>query len=221
LRLDYAGGWGKYRRDDHWKMFANTCTRYDGPPLSWLVTACKARDGSFWAVQAWQQALPNYGLTPTRAQSAWMLYLSHWTGPLPELQISTNWAYRQYDHLYGSLSYNHTAVFGFASTPAGVPLDSFGRNIYVDTLNSNYGTGWRRENSFLTHTGTGSFCYGFYPHGDRPVGRGERYRATVIGPGVTPLAYWEGPAPGPYSRDADLDANNQIRQLSDALCMPN
>ena len=39
--------------------------------------------------------------------------------------------------------------------------------------------------------------------------------------GVTPLAYWEGPAPGPYSRDADLDANNQIRQLSDALCKPN
>ena len=25
-------------------------------------------------------------------------------------------------------------------------------------------------------------------------GRGERYRATVVGPGVTPDAYWEGPA---------------------------
>ena len=32
-------------------------------------------------------------------------------------------------------------VFGFRSTPAGVPLDTFGRNIYVDTFDSAYGAG--------------------------------------------------------------------------------
>ena len=31
---------------------------------------------------------------------------------------------------------------------------------------SAYGSGWRRENSFLSHHGTGAFCYGFYPHGN-------------------------------------------------------
>jgi hypothetical protein len=221
FKLDYAAGWGRYRDASYWKTFANRCARYDGPRLPWFVSACRAPDGSYWALQTWQQALPNYGLTPTPAQSVWMLYLSHWTGALPELRISTNWAYRQYDHLFGTLTYNQTGVFGFASTPAGVPLDSFGRNVYVDTFNSSYGPGWRRENSFLTHTGTGAFCYGFYPHGNRPVGSGERYRATVIGPGVTPLVYWEGAAPGVYSRDADANANDQIRQLADGRCKPN
>src|SRR6266540_806650 len=144
FRLDYAGGWGKYRRD-YWRTFANACARYDGPRLAWFVTGCRAADGSLWAVQAWQQALPNYGLTPTPAQSVWMLYLSHWTGPLPELQISTNWAYGRFDHLYGTFTYGGSGVFGFASTPLGVPLDAFGRNVYVDTLDSAYGNGWRRE----------------------------------------------------------------------------
>ena len=55
----------------------------------------------------------------------------------------------------------------------GVPLDDYGRNVYVDTLDSAYGKGWRRENSFLTHEPTGGFCYGFYPHGSRPPGRGK------------------------------------------------
>ena len=28
-----------------------TCGRYDGPPLAWLVVACEAADGSYWALQ--------------------------------------------------------------------------------------------------------------------------------------------------------------------------
>ena len=44
------------------------------------------------------------------------------------------------------------------------------------------------------HKGTGKFCYGFYSHGARPVGAGERYRATIIGPGVLPDIYWEADA---------------------------
>jgi hypothetical protein len=220
FRLDYGGGWGKYRRG-YWKTFSNRCSAYDGPKLQWAVATCKAPDGSYWALQAWQKMLPNFGLAPTPAQAVWMLHLSHWTGELPQLQIETNWAYRRFDHLYGTLAYRGTGVFGFHSTSRGVPLDSFGRNVYVDTLNSVYGRGWRRENSFLTHRGTGAFCYGFYPHGVRPVGRGERYRATVIGPGVTPDVYWEGAAPGVYSRDADATANDGIRALSDASCRPN
>ena len=54
------------------------------------------------------------------------------------------------------------------------------------------------------HKGTGMFCYGFYRHGSRPVGEGERYRATIIGPGVTPDVYWEADALGAYDKDFDL-----------------
>jgi hypothetical protein len=220
FRLDYSGGWGSLRRDV-WKTFRNSCTPVR-PPLRWLVTACRAPDGSLWAVQSWQRGLPNYGLPATRFRAAWELRLSHWTGPLPELTIRFGWTYRRYQQLYGRLTYLGLPVHGFRSTGGGEPLDSFGRNIYVDTWGSAYGVGWRRENSFLTHVRTGGFCYGFYPHGSRPSGRGARYRATVIGPGVTPDVYWEGIPPESYDPGFDLWANTDMSQLlaGDRICRP-
>jgi hypothetical protein len=221
FKLDYAGGWGKYHRT-YWKTFRGTCGAYDGPVLAWFVTACKAPDGSYWALQAWQRALPDYGVAPTPVQSVWELRLSHWTGDeLPVLNITVNWAYRQFDHIFGTYTYDGEPVYGFHSTSAGEPLDTFGRNVYVDTFDSAYGAGWHRDNSFLTHTGLGSFCYGFYPHGDHPAGKGAKYRATVEGPGVTPDVMWEGDAPGVYDRSADLLANDAIRALGDPQCKPN
>ena len=195
--------------------------RSDGPPLAWKVVACKAPDGSYWALQGWQRGLPNYGVAPSGSQGAWELRLSHWTGALPVLEISTDWSWHRFDHLYGRLTYGGTGVYGFRSTSSGAPLDTFGRNIYVDTFDSHYGGGWRRENSFLTHTGTGAFCYSFNPHGSHPAGNGVRYRATVEGPGVTPDVMWQGTSPGPYNRDADAAANEQITQLGDRQCHPN
>ena len=218
--LDYAGGWGKYHKL-YWKSFSGSCGAYDGPPLAWEVVACKAPDGSYWALQSWQRGLPNYGVAPSGSQGAWELRLSHWTGALPVLEISTDWSWHRFDHLYGRLTYGGTGVYGFRSTSSGAPLDTFGRNIYVDTFDSHYGDGWRRENSFLTHTGTGAFCYSFNPHGSHPAGNGVRYRATVEGPGVTPDVMWQGTSPGPYSRDADAAANEQITQLGDRQCHPN
>jgi len=220
LKLDYAGGWGKYHRD-YWKTFGSSCGAYDGPALAWKVTACKAPDGSYWALQAWQRMLPNYGVAPSGAQAAWELRLSHWTGALPVLTISTDWAWHQWDHLYGTFTYSGSPVFGFRATPGGNPLDSFGRNIYVDTYNSTYGKGWRRENSFLTHTNTGVFCYSFNPHGSHPAGKGTHYRATVEGPGVTPDVMWQGTAPAAYDKAADLAANQQINALGDRQCRAN
>lgn len=221
FRLDYSGGWGSARRPE-WKGFRNACKPYAGPPLAWLVTACTAPDGSHWAVQSWQRELPDYGATPTGREAAWELRLSHWTGPLPVLTIHLDWAYRRYDHLFGSFAYRGAPVYGFRASAAGVTLDPFGRNVYVDTFDSAYGSGWRRENSFLTHRGTGGFCYGFYPHGDRPAGKGARYRATVIGPGVTPDVTWESDAPGPYDAAADRRLAEVLRETlaGDALCHP-
>ena len=206
----------------YWRSsFGGGCGRYDGPALAWLVSACKAPDGSYWALQSWQRALPNYGLTPNATQSVWDLHLSHWTGALPVLTVSTDWAWHQWDHLYGTFAYNGSPVYGFASTPDGQPRDSFGRNLYVDTLDSAYGSGWKRENSFLTHTGTGVFCYSVNPHGSHPSGKGTTYRATIIGPGVTPDVMWQGAAPPAYDGAADATANETIAALNDAQCRPN
>ena len=222
FRLDYSGGWGTYKKEI-WKTFVNACAPYDGPELQWYVTGCRAPDGSYWAIQSWQRMLPNYGLVPNAKQSVWELRLSHWKGPLPELMIKLDWAYRRYDHLYGTYAYLGHPVFGFRVTSTGVPLDTYGRNLYLDTLNSAYGPGWKRENSFLAQNPRGNFCYGFFPHGNRPIGKGERYRATIIGPGVAPDAYWESASPGEYSRELDLVANAEQRELAGTskYCRPN
>jgi len=200
---------------------AFTCPKYTGPQLAWSVAACTAPDGSFWAVQSWQRLLPDYGVSATPTQSAWEVHLAHWTGPLPQLQVSTDWAWHQWDHIFGSFTYNGQGVYGFGSTSTGQPLDTWGRNLYVDTFDSQYGPGWMRENSFLTHTGTGVFCYSFNPHDAHPAGNGTKYRATILGPGVTPDMMWEGTPPGPYNSTADAAANAQITALRDNLCKPN
>src|SRR5262245_21108961 len=116
LKLDYAGGWGKYytadpavkklqskyqrlkrsgqpylntttvkqlstksdfARNYATKSFGGSCPKYSGPALAWFITACTAPDGSHWAVQSWQRALPNYGLSANATQAVWELRLSH------------------------------------------------------------------------------------------------------------------------------------------------
>jgi hypothetical protein len=220
FKVDYSGGW-KSMHKLLWKGFKNTC-RPVGAVVKWQVAACVASDGSYWALQSWQRALPNYGVAPTKAQAAFELRLSHWTGGLAVLNVNTGWAYRKYDQLFGQLTYADQPVFGFRSTPAGVPLDTYGRNLYVDTFNSAYGPGWVRENSFLAHNPAGTFCYGFYPHGARPAGTGPRYRITVIGPGVTPDVVWEGVSPGAYE-PARADGQVSLQRTlmgSDPTCRP-
>ena len=78
-----------------------------------------------------------------------------------------------------------------------------------------------RENSFLTHNPNGTFCYGLYPHGSRPSGKGEKYRATIIGPGVAPDVMWMGDAPGPFDPTVEAAANAKLTSLGDPSCKPN
>lgn len=200
-----------------------SCGRYDGAALHWLVAACKGPDGSFWALQSWPRNLPDYGLPPSRRAAAWDLRLSHWRGRLPVLMIGQDWAYGgRFDHLYGAVAYLGRPVHGFRTDRHGRPLDRYGVLVYLDTLDSAYGPGWRRENSFVVHRPKGIFCYGLFPHGNRPPGKGRAYRITVVGPGVLPDLFWEAPAPGPYQRVADAAANAvQRRAFADRLCRPN
>jgi hypothetical protein len=148
------------------------------------------------------------------------LRLSHWTGEPAHFDIGAGVAYRRFDRLFGRLVYDGSPVFGFHSTSTGVPLDTYGRNVYVDTLDSAYGGGWQRENSFLVHHGTGTFCYGFYPHGSHPVGAGTRYRLTVIGPGVTPdVSIETGPPAAMSSAEAaEAAVLEDAIAASDGLC---
>jgi len=219
FRWDYAGGWGKYRNGKYWRSFRNACGAYDGPALAMLVAACKAPNGSYWTVQAWQRRLPLLGFDPwLPAQSNWELHLSHFSGELPELDVYANWTYGgRWQGLFGRYSYLGQPIFGFGANAKGVPKDKYGRNLYIDTFNSAYGPGWKREAGILTHKGTGTFCHSFvpqkpfagYPTQDvRPAAAGERYRVTVGGPGVMPVMQVEvaGLTRADLSRDAEIDA---------------
>jgi hypothetical protein len=192
------------------------CRPYDGPPLAWLVKACKAPDGSYWALQAWKRLVPNFGGT----KGAVELHLSHWRGAIAQLEIHQNWGVGQKRHIFGRLTYHGKGVFGFSATPRGNPLDSYGRNVYVDTFNSGYGKGWHRENSFLTHhlgNTPGDFCYGFYDPG-HPNGAGTKYRATVEGPGVTPDVMWMEDDIGPFDATVQSQMQALERSWGDPKC---
>ena len=187
FRIDYSGGW---RSTGHalWKNFPNACGAYDGPALPAVVAACKASNGSYWTVQQWMVDQPNFGVAPWLArQRSFSLRVSHWTGETPQVELHADWIYSRHFHeVFGRVTYRGQPVYGFSHDSRGAPTDSYGRLLYLDTLNSSYGSGWRRENAFLSHEPTGVFCNGFYPHGGRGTGVGSRYRLRLIGPGVTP-----------------------------------
>jgi hypothetical protein len=229
FRLDYAGGWGKYRRS-YWKRFPNLCRRYDGPPLVHLVAACKASDGSYWALQSWQRLQPMRGFSPFRPEhSAYELHVSHWMGALAVLDISPNWTYGgAFQGLFGRLTYGDAPVYGF-KTPTARRADPYARHVYIDTYNSRYGAGWKRDTAIVTHVRNGAFCYSFvpqkpppgYPSDDpRGPGNGERHRVTVAGPGVTPIVQWEGPGLGVYDHRRDELFNRLFDRLlrDDRVC---
>jgi hypothetical protein len=205
FRKDYSGR--------YWTSFRNQCRPYDGPALAFRVAACTAPDGSYWALQAWRRTLPNFDGRPRSSLGAWELHLSHWSGAIARLEAWTDWVYGgRYHHLFGRFTYDGQPVYGFAVTRVGSPLDGYGRNIYVDTLDSRYGKGWRRENAFLAHRPTGIFCYGFYPFTSRGPGNGEQYRLSAVGPGVTPDVSITIPGLHDYDAGNPADVEYERRQ---------
>jgi hypothetical protein len=233
FRFDYAGGWGKYRKPGYWRSFRNACAPYDGPRLANFVAACKAPDGSYWALQSWQRRLPLLGFAPWKREQTWHeLHLSHWTGELPKLEVFVHWSYGgRWQGVFGRFTYLGAPVHGFASTGKGNPKERYGRNVYIDTLDSAYGPGWKRESGILTHRPTGTFCHSFVPQRPhpgypssalRPAAPGKRYRVTVMGPGVTPIVRWEGVGLTPADRAAASTVKTTFDQLmaGDPICAP-
>ena len=229
FKKDFTGGVASVKKAI-WRRFPNACRRYDGPTLAYFVAACKAPDGSYWALQTWQRRLPLLGFDPwLPIQDDYELHVSHWSGPLPVLEVYVNWTYGlQFQGVFGKLSYLGLPVFGFSSSREGNPRDRYSRNVYIDTFNSVYGPGWRRESGILTHQRTGTFCHSFvpqssfpgYPSQDRrPAAPGERYRVSVMGPGVTPVLSWEGAGLPPFNGTnvAHVASENQVNAAFDRV----
>jgi hypothetical protein len=230
--FDYTGGLKKDGRQT-WSTFRNRCAPYDGPTLVWLVSACTAPDGSYWALQRWQRLLPMRGIAPFKPeQAAWELHVSHWSGPLPVLEVSPNWTYGgRWQGLFGRLTYLGQPAYGFR-TPSSRRRDAYARFFYVDTFDSVFGAGWKHDAGKVAHSRNGAFCYSFVPqwtppgyptHELRPPGNGQRHRVTVMGPGVTPVIQWEGAALGAYDPRRDAAYNGLFDRIvgpDDRVCVP-
>jgi hypothetical protein len=229
FKLDYSGGW-KTHHTKYWETFPAKCDKYDGPDVPNVVAACKAPDGSWWVAQSFQQLLPDLGYLPwLPIQKADWLFISHFTGPVALIEAGMDWIYDgKWQQIFVRVTYRGKPVFGFGSTKYGVPTDAFGRIVYVDTHNSKYGAGWRRENASLTHNPTGLFCYGLSPHDPttggyrhppgqttpRGPGTGDKYRLSVNGPGVTPFV--EKLIPGLHDFDATNGEDIALQQKQSA-----
>lgn len=99
-------------------------------------------------------------------------------------------AKKHFPVLFGSLTYGGAGVYG-PGDRYGAPINAFGRNVYIDTLDSDYGDGWRRIMGVLTQPTNGTFCYEFSKKGGSAgktgISRSNTYRLTAIGPGLTPV----------------------------------
>jgi hypothetical protein len=217
---DYSGGL-KLEHRAMWVNFKDQCRPYTGPPLQYLVAACTAPDGSYWALQSWQRNLAHRGWDSwTPVQRAWELRVSHWTGAMANVELYADWAFHGGAHdIFGRMTYGGVPVHGFHTTANGEPTDSYGRSLYIDTFDSAYGPGWKRETSIVFRKPSGAFCYSFWPTHDvslpgnpaRPAGRGTKYRISVVGPGVTPDVTAEARDLGTYAP--------RVERRKDALFM--
>ena len=144
----------------------NACRPTTAPISTGSSTACKAPDGSYWALQSWQIALPDLGFMPWLVQAERAGGFSCRTGPArspsstPTPTGSTAATSRRSS---GSFTYHGQGVHGFGTTDFGARPTATAAYVYLDTYNSVYGTGWRRENAFVTHKPTGNLLLRLLP----------------------------------------------------------
>jgi hypothetical protein len=121
-------------------------------------------NGSYWALQAWHR-IPSEGVE---------LRFSRWKGAPTLLTLNTVCCKWRSENVVGQATFHGRAIYGYHATRTGVPLDKYGRNVYLDTFR---GGKWRRMMGILTHRPTGRFSLWI-----RPYWRGTAYRGTIIGP---------------------------------------
>ena len=146
------------------------------------------------------------------SQGAWELRLSHWTGELPVLEIETDWAWHQWDHLFGT--------FTLRERPGlRLPVDvgrRAARHLRPERLRRHVRLGLRhgleaREQLPDAHRAPARSVTRSTRTARHPAGKGTQYRATVEGPGVTPDVMWQGDPAGAYDKALDLETNARSR----------
>ena len=228
---DYSGGWRKYGRQV-WRTFPNRCQLYDGPLLPNFVAACKAPDGSYWALQRWQRYVPMRGVAPFRP--------GHGEARAPRLALERAAAgargFPELDlrrPLAGDLRATHLPGGPGARLPhaLGKPARAvcpLRLHRHAQLAPSGRAGSAQPGSSRMSQTGPSvtascrrSRRLGIPLRTSRQPGNGERHRVTVMGPGVTPVVRWEGAALGSYDRARDSGFNALFDRLvgaQDRVC---
>ena len=134
--------------------------------LPFAITVKQTPDGAFWALQAWRRL----------ARGPLELRFSRWRG-IPTLltlrAVCCKWGG---ENVRGEASFHGRPIFGWRSTPQGVPLDSLGRNVYLDSYRAGR---WTRMMGILTNRPTGFFSLWIRRHW-----QGSSYRGVISGPNL-------------------------------------
>ncbi|MGI9657792.1 MAG: hypothetical protein ACR2OD_02705, partial [Gaiellaceae bacterium] len=132
--------------------------------LPFSAAVRRTPDGRLWALQAWRRL----GSGPVE------LMFSRWRGAPTKLTLSAACCKWRSETIQGRASFHGKPVHGFSATRDGVPLDPFGRNVYLDTRR---GGKWQRMMGILAQRPQGKFRLWIRPHW-----RGTIYRGTIRGP---------------------------------------
>jgi hypothetical protein len=132
--------------------------------LPMLVALRKGPSGRFFALQSWRRLKGG----PVE------LRFSRWFGKPTKLPIHAVCCKWRSEMVKGRATFHGKPIYGYSNTPEGVPLDKYGRNVYIDFMKRGK---WRRTMGILTHRPTGRFSLWI-----RPYWRGSAYRARMIGP---------------------------------------
>ena len=147
------------------------------------------------------------------------LHLSHWSGDLPEFVVKVDWVYKQLRPPLRLAQVQGQGRLRLQGDEVRLPARHLGPERHGRHLQLTLRPRLEARERLPDAPWSGAFCYGFYPHGNRPVGKGREYRATVMGPGVTPILFWQGAAPGPFDPQLDEIAIEEQQQLfTNAKC---
>ena len=191
-------------------------TRAAARRFTWRCGAARCpTDRSGRCSRGWAQSCPTTAGCRRTATPTTSCGRRTGTAALPKFWLKADWIYGdRYDHLYGQLTYKGTPVYGGSSTGRGSPTDSYGRLVTIDTLEPPWKGGLQAGRRLvpvqqLPRTPPRAATSATASTSTSPESRiaacpgdGKRYRATVNGPGVTPVLYWEGPPPGHYQPDS-------------------
>ena len=149
-------------------------------PLPFAVVVRRTPDGALWALQAWRRL----------ARGPVELRFSRWRGDPTRLTLRAICCKWGGERIQGEASFQGRPIYGQHSTLQGVPLDPFGRNVYLDSYRP---SGWTRMMGILANRPTGFFSLWI-----RGYWQGSRYRAAMIGPNwgwtLAPDAQAEAPS---------------------------